>query len=90
MQVPLATACPLAGISSKTWRNYESQGRAPFPATPAPRRVDLRDLAEYIDGRRAGVRAPFKPAEAQKSASEPRRRGRPRKTEQARQEGGAQ
>lgn len=52
LQVPLAQACALVGLSSKTWRNRASEGRPPFPSTMPPRRVDLRDLADFIDTRR--------------------------------------
>lgn len=54
VRLPLKTACFLAGIKEKTYRNWESQGKPlPFQCTPASligcRRVDVRDLADYLD-----------------------------------------
>lgn len=89
---PLRLACAIAGLAEKTWRNRESAGKPPFPATPAsagPRRVDARDLAAYLDSLRVSPLPT--PTQANETAPAPRRPGRPTKAVQLarqRQEGG--
>lgn len=102
LQTSIEVACRIAGISHKTFRNLDSRGIAPFPAAPGkPRRVDVRDIAEYLDARRAGgaFRPGSTPRPAQQAAKSdatlPKRpRGRPRKYAapdvQQQQEGGQQ
>lgn len=89
--IPLGRACEIAGFSSKTWRNWESEGRAlPFPATPGHRRVDARDLAAYVDSFQDQARPAAVPKTKTVPFSHPKRgRGRPPKRLQQ-QEGGAQ
>jgi hypothetical protein len=80
---PLSRACEIAGFSPKTYRNKESAGKVlPFPATPGHRRVDVRDLAAYLDSLRACSSPPSTPTQANEMAPAPRRPGRPTKIEQ--------
>lgn len=81
--IPLKRACEIAGLAIKTWRNREYAGKPiPFPATQGIRRVDVRDLAAYLDSiRPAGVSEPTLLAPILPSPLT-RRPGRPRKAEQ--------
>lgn len=82
--IPLSRACQLAGFKDKTWRNKSSAGAAPFPATStAPLRVDVRDLAVFIDSCRNSQKIkPSAPNSDVLTEGERKRgRGRPRKSE---------
>lgn len=77
--ISLAEACAIFHIDVKTYRNYRSQNRAPFPAFGRPLRVDLRDIAQALDELRARD-IPAAVAPAAPAAAARRGRGRPRKT----------
>lgn len=80
ISVKLEEACSLFdGTTTKSYRNKKSLGREPFPSFGHPLHVDLRDLADAIDARRAGARNT-----PRVSLQRPRHRGRPTKAEQAR------
>lgn len=79
LSVKLDEACLLFdGTTAKSYRNKKSLGREPFPSFGHPLHVDLRDLADAIDARRAGARS------VQRVIPQPpKKRGRPTKREQA-------
>ncbi len=84
--IKLDEACALFdGTTAKSYRNKKSLGREPFPSYGHPLHVDLRDLADAIDARRAGAKNAPKV-----TPQPPKRRGRPTKREQAARAAAAQ